>query len=136
MKLLTATAITQGARASDFNFAVEGELVILWITCSRDEREGPDGGCGCGRSWSGLNSHKSTTTAQVRDLDFTFGDLTTAIMAFVESAGWIDLFATRERALEFVHDAAGEMAELAAGYPVGAILERRLDDIAERCVVR
>ena len=71
MKLLTATNQTQGQRASDFTWCTEGELVTpVVLICGWDEREGPDGGCGCGRAFGGLHSQKSTTTAMVRDLDF------------------------------------------------------------------
>lgn len=51
MKIITATSQTQGQRASDFSFCIEGELVTYaTVICDRDREEGPDGGCGCGRS--------------------------------------------------------------------------------------
>jgi|SRR6476661_1935988 len=62
MKLLVATARTQGARINDYNWCIEGELVRIGEVCARDRAE-PDGGCGCGRGFGGLNSHRATTSA-------------------------------------------------------------------------
>lgn len=73
MRVLTATTRLQGSRPGDFCWTVDGELVYLGLVCQRDEDD-PDGGCGCGRSFSGLNSHRATTTALVREVDFTRGD--------------------------------------------------------------
>lgn len=131
MKILTATTRTQGQRTSDFTWCVEGEVVTAdKIICARDERDGPDGGCGCGRSWSGLNSHLSTTTAMVRDIDgFTFEDLTEAVRSFREQAGWLDMMADSDA--EIAEEAA-RIAEIAAEYPDGAVLETRMGEIAER----
>jgi hypothetical protein len=82
MKILTAIRATQGQRASDFNCCIEGEVVtFVGVLCDTDRREDPDGGCGCGRAFAGLNSHKGTTTAVVRDIDgYTFEDLAAAGM--------------------------------------------------------
>jgi hypothetical protein len=99
VKLLTATTQTQGQRASDFTWCVEGEVVTpAGVICDRDRTEGPDGGCGCGcgcgcgRSFGGLNSHKATTTAIVRDVDgYTFEDLTEAVRSYRQQAGWAEL---------------------------------------------
>jgi hypothetical protein len=52
MMLLTATRKGQGERAGDFSFTVEGELVLVGPVCARDQAD-PDGGCGCGRAFSG-----------------------------------------------------------------------------------
>ena len=74
MKLLTATRERQGERDGDFCFAVEGELVLLGFVCATDQDD-PDGGCGCGRAFSGMSSMRATTTALVRDLDVSYDDL-------------------------------------------------------------
>ena len=66
MKVLVATSQTQGQRENDFNFCVEGELVTVGLVCATD-RYDPDGGCGCGRAFAGLNSHRATTTAKVKE---------------------------------------------------------------------
>jgi hypothetical protein len=133
MKLLTATSRTQGRRASDFTWCVEGELVTTFVlVCGRDEREGPDGGCGCGRAFGGLNSHKSTTTAIVRDLDFTRRDVEIAVRAFREHAGWAALAGGETD--RFVSDEVSDIIEAAEAYLVGEVLEIRLGKIRTRGV--
>src|SRR3990172_8245236 len=63
VKVLVATAETQGERSNDFCHTVEGELVT-WpaLECSG---ESVDGGCGCRRALCGVGSLKATTTAKV-----------------------------------------------------------------------
>ena len=70
MKFLVATNRTQGDMGNDYTYCVPGEL--LWITdvCGRDRRD-PNQGCGCGRGFGGLSSHRATTTAKVADLEVT-----------------------------------------------------------------
>lgn len=130
MKILTATSRTQGRRNSDFTWCVEGEVVTAdGIICDRDKLGGADGGCGCGRSWSGLNSHLATTTAMVRDIDgFTHEDLAEAVRSFREQAGWLPAMITEAEAAE----EAAHIAALAAEYTDGAVLEIRMGEIAER----
>ena len=127
MKILTATSQTQGQRASDFSFCIEGELVThATVICDRDRAEGPDGGCGCGRGFAGLNSAKFTSTAMVRDIDgYTFDDLLEAVRSHRGQSGWDD-------AAELAEAEAAALAELADEHPVGTILERRLDDVLVR----
>jgi hypothetical protein len=132
MKLLVATTATQGQRSSDFTWCIEGELVTFTgMVCARDEREGPDGGCGCSRAFGGLNSHKSTTTAVVRDLDgFDLGTLTLAVAANHEATGWAELFGPDARSL--AAEEARQIAAEAARHPAGTVLERRMDAICVR----
>jgi hypothetical protein len=73
MRLLTATRLRQGGQDGDFCHAIEGELVLLGFVCATDEKD-PDGGCGCGRAFSGMSSMRATTTAVVRDLDVSLDD--------------------------------------------------------------
>jgi len=132
MKLLTATTTGQGQRRNDYCWTVEGELVYLGLICGRDEREGPDGGCGCGRGFGGLNSHRATTTAMVRDVeDFTLAMYAEALRSYLEQAGWAELM---EDAAGLALQEAAEMAELADRYPAGTILERRLEEVCERAM--
>ena len=72
MKLLTATRERQGEQDGDRFFATEGELVLLGFVCATDEAD-PDGGCGCGRAFSGMSSLKATTTALVSALSLPVG---------------------------------------------------------------
>ncbi|WUH96602.1 hypothetical protein OHR68_23865 [Spirillospora sp. NBC_00431] len=127
LKLLTATNSTQGFRDNDFDWCVEGELVHIGMVCARD-RDDPDGGCGCGRSFAGLNSHRATTTAMVREVPgFTVDDHVLAIRSSLEQQGCDPSFAEHEAAL---------LRCLVRDWPVGVIVERRLDEIVVRQVLQ
>lgn len=127
MKLLTATSRTQGQRANDFTFCVEGELVILGpVICDQDQ-EDPDGGCGCGRAFAGLNSGKATTTALIKDLDFTHEDAAEAIRSSLEQSGWANYFDEDDMA-----EVVEETLQLAADFEIDDVVERRLDDVNVR----
>ena len=131
MKLLTATGERQGERDGDFCFAVEGELVLLGYVCATD-RDDLDGGCGCGRSFSGMSSMRATTTALVRDLDVSFDDVRLAVEGFYVSAGMgPDVIGEREFT-EMLAETLIEMAEIADAVPVGAVVGRRLDRLVRR----
>lgn len=124
MKLLTATSRTQGQRDNDFTFCVEGELVTVTpFVCETDRRD-PDGGCGCGRSFAGLNSSKATTTALVSDLDFTRDDAVEAIRSALERSKLVSP--------EEIADIVEDVLELADGFPVGTVVEHRLGEIRAR----
>jgi hypothetical protein len=119
MKVLVATNNTQGQRSNDFCFCVEGELVTVGLICAADESD-PDGGCGCGRAFAGLNSHKATTTAKVKEVDLSEEDYIEALRSSLEQQGW---------PTEDVAELAAWLTELVDSWPTGAIVERRLDDI-------
>lgn len=125
MKILTATTLRQGDRDNDYSWTVEGELVGIDEPCARD-RTDPDGGCGCGRGFFGFSSHRSTTTAVVRDLPLTAGDVCDALVGYYESAGY-GRFTVAE-----VADQVDDLLELAGYWPVGTVLERRLDLVRTR----
>ncbi|WP_242901741.1 DUF7715 family protein [Actinomadura terrae] len=126
LKLLTATDTGQGYRDNDFDWCVEGELVHIGVVCARD-RDDPDGGCGCGRSFAGLNSHRATTTAMVREIPgFTGDDYVEAIRSSLEQQGCDPSLAEHEAAL---------LRCLVRDWPVGVIVERRLNEIVVRQVV-
>jgi hypothetical protein len=125
MKILTATSLTQGQRDNDFDWCIEGELVHFGLVCAAD-RDNPDGRCGCGRSFAGLNSHCATTTAMVRDLEgFTRADYIEAIRSSLDQQGWDPSTA---------EDEADELLQIASGWPEGAVAERRLCEIVVRAV--
>jgi hypothetical protein len=126
MKVLVATASTQGERANDYHWCIEGELVRIGEVCPRD-RADPDGGCGCGRGFGGLNSHRATTTARIADLPLSRADYAEAIRSSLQQQGWdpCECCAARE---------AEELAALVADWPVGAVVERRLDELVVRSV--
>ena len=127
MRLVVATTRDQGRRENDFNFCVDGELVMLGMVCARDQAD-PDGGCGCGRAFTGLSSHKATTTAQVRDVDLTQADLMLAVQSHLEQSGWTAMGVGDDSAREFV----AEMVELGEQFDEGTIVERRIDDVRPR----
>jgi hypothetical protein len=128
VKLLTATTETQGQRASDFAWCVPGEVVTpVRLICDRDRNEGPDGGCGCGRSFTGLSSSKGTTTAIVTDIDgYTIDDLVDALRSRADPDDQDD------DAAELAPEEATLIAETAAMYDEGTVLEIRLSEIAAR----
>lgn len=126
MKLLTATNATQGFRDNDFDWCVEGELVQIGSVCASDQAD-PDSGCGCGRAFAGLNSHRATTTAMVREVPLTEEDYVEAIGSSLSQQGYDPSFAEHEAAM---------LRRLVLDWPVGAIVERRLTQIAVRQVVR
>ena len=119
MKVLVATSDTQGQRGNDFSYCIDGELVTVGLVCAADE-ENPDGGCGCGRAFAGLNSHKATTTAKVKDVELSEEDYVEALRSSLEQQGW---------PTEDVGELAAWLVQLVSTWPTGSVIERRLDDI-------
>jgi hypothetical protein len=122
MKVLTATAVTQGRRGNDFDYCVEGELVHIDKVCAAD-RGNPDGRCGCGRAFAGLNSHYATTTAMIREVQFGRDDYVDALRSSLDEQGWDSANAAAE---------ADGLLRLASAFPLGAVVERRLSKVALR----
>jgi hypothetical protein len=119
MKVLVATRDTQGQRGNDFSYCIEGELVTVGLVCAADEVD-PDGGCGCGRAFAGLNSHKATTTAKVKDVELSEEDYVEALRSSLAQQGW---------PTEDVGELATWLVQLVSTWPTGSVIERRLDDI-------
>jgi len=130
MKLLTATRERQGEQDGDFCFAIEGELVLLGFVCATDEAD-PDGGCGCGRAFSGMSSMRATTTAVVRDLDVSLDDVRLAITGYYVSAGMGPDVIGDVEFEEVVSATLDDLAQI-AHVPVGAVVGRRLDNLTWR----
>jgi hypothetical protein len=126
MKLLTATAYGQGMRDNDFDWTVEGELVWLGFVCD-DDLNDPDGGCGCGRGFSGLSSMKATTTALVRDLPMSRGDVVEALAGYLELGGYDGVLAPSELQQE-----VDDLLIAGAHWETGSIVERRLSQLRSR----
>lgn len=126
MKVFTATGHTQGAYPGDYHFCVEGELVMPPpFICDRDAAD-PDGGCGCGRGWAGLSTHRATTSAVVSVIDgIDLDDYAEAIASSLEYQGW-----DRDDAAE----TAERLATIAASYPVGVVVGHRLCDLYIRSI--
>ncbi|WP_370942414.1 hypothetical protein AB5J62_25250 [Amycolatopsis sp. cg5] len=125
MKILVATGQTQGKRTNDYNWCVEGELVFIEPACARGERD-PDTQCGCGRAFSGLNSHRGTTTARVAELrGFTEAEYTEALRSSLAEQGYQAGLAP---------EMAESLLDLVSLWPAGTVVERRLDEIRPRDV--
>ncbi|TFC17386.1 hypothetical protein E3O19_06315 [Cryobacterium algoritolerans] len=121
MKVFVATRATQGGRSSDFNSCIEGELVWTLAPCAAGRRY-PYGACGCGRSFSGMNSHGTTTTARVQEVaGLTKSSYELALQANFDADGWCSCCTSP------VADLVDDLMALAAPIPVGSVLERRLD---------
>jgi hypothetical protein len=126
LKVFVATTRTQGVRPNDFAFATDGELVDLASTCDPDCN--PDGGCGCARAFTGLDSRKATTTAEIVVRDLTLVQYHNLFHRSLITAGFRDSPDLRHDA----NHAADEMARIAAAWPVGTVVERRGDHIVIR----
>jgi hypothetical protein len=131
MKLLTATRERQGEMDGDFCFAIEGELVLLGLVCATDARD-PDGGCGCGRAFSGMSSMRATTTALVRDLDVSIDDVRLAVEGYYVSSGLGPDVIGGAQFADLVAETVVAMEEIAEALPVGAVVGRRLDHLTWR----
>ncbi len=123
MKVLVATSQTQGDRDNDFCYCIEGELVWIGLVCATD-RQDPDGGCGCGRSFAGMNSHQATTTVRVADIGDRLPALRGSAALEPEGPGLADP--------ERHHDGGRAGAGPGDGFPIGAVVERRLDVVRWR----
>lgn len=124
MRVLVATACTQGDRANDYNFCIEGELVRINEVCARD-RGDPDGGCGCGRGFGGLNSHRATTTARVAEVPLSLEEYALAVESSLQQQGW-------NPCPDCAMAEAVDLAALVLGWPVDSVVERRLDQLVVR----
>jgi len=120
MKVLHATEATQGRRASDFNFCVEGELVV--VPAMRCTGERPDDGCGCARALAGVTSHRGTTTAVVADVEMSGDEWRSAVAAAYVADGW---FASEAEVDEPLMAENSCLRAAAARLPVGTVVEFR-----------
>ncbi|MGH8775475.1 MAG: DUF7715 family protein [Jiangellaceae bacterium] len=122
MRLLVATAMTQGHRPTDFTCCRPGEIVMPPLHACDEPVDGP---CGCRRSLVGIDTHRPTTTFEVADLSLTLDDLAARVWTSLDSAGWIRCVDDAEVADRWVHDIAWELVQAGARFAVGGILERR-----------
>lgn len=124
MKVFVATASTQGERANDYHHCIEGELVRFSEVRARD-RGDPDGHCGCRRGFDGLNSHRPTTTARIAEVSLSLADYALAFQSSEQDEGW-------NPCDDCAMSLAVDMAAMALPWPVGTVLERRLDELVVR----
>ena len=117
MKVLVATAFTQGINDDDYHYCVEGELVWIQEPCDRDNKD-PAGSCGCGRGFAGAASHRATTTAMVVESEMIRDDVVVAFETSLPDGGW---------PIEWAAAVADDNLEIAAQLPVGSIIGRKLE---------
>jgi hypothetical protein len=122
LKVFVATRRTQCHRDNDFAHHDSPELVDLARTCNQDTA---DSACGRGRAFTCLSSGKVTTTAEVVERDLTLVQFRNVVHRSLVAAGFNDDPELRGAA----EQSADEMARIAAGWPVGTIVERRGTDI-------
>lgn len=128
MKVLVATRCGQGCRPNDYFFAEEGEPVYLSLVCATDEDD-PDGSCGCGRAFSGVRSHRATSTSCAVHWLGTKEEYVSLMAEGLSGALGAEWATPR-----LVEEAAQEMLELASVFPVGVVLERRGEIVQTRMV--
>lgn len=131
MKVLTATTLTNGERDNDFDWCTPGELVMFGIICGRDLRD-PDNGCGCGRAFAGMRSHRATTTALIEDRSMSEADLVLAVRTSLEDGGYIDDGAPHEDDQALIDEAIDLIRRVTESFPVGTIVGTRLGRVFER----
>lgn len=87
MKLFAATSETQTACPDDFHNCRDGEFVTPPTVICDSDWDNPEGGCGCGRAWIGINSHQGTTTAIIIEQEITLEEYTNTIEDSLKKAG-------------------------------------------------
>ena len=126
MHVLVATKETQGTRADDYAWTVDGELVLAELTECADPR------CGCARGFAGIASKRATTTAMVTDLPhLDIATLRDVVRDYLERAGWSDLLPTDEIE-EVVDEHVENLGAICSAYAVGTVIERDGCDIRPR----
>ncbi len=129
---LISTKDSQGVRRSDFSWADEGEVVYFSWVCDRDANNpNPDGGCGCGRSMVGALTGKATTTFKVAEWTGTVDQYVHHILGAMQDSGWIRSDTDKEAIAEWTENAK-EVLRIAGLFPIGTVLEKRGEAIAER----
>lgn len=121
-KVLVSTTVSQGQAPGDFCWVPDGELVARYGMVCDDER--PDGsGCGCGRSFAGLTTHKGTTTAMVIESTMTENQWRAALHQTLVDTGWAEYMPAEDLA-GVIDEVAALDLYAAAALPVGAVLGR------------
>ncbi|MGC0252419.1 DUF7715 family protein [Pseudactinotalea sp. Z1748] len=129
MRVLIATRRTNGDVANDVDYCVAGELLMIgeYCDCCRID----PGSCGCGIAFSGLNSHRMTTTAIVAEVALSEAEVREAIRSSLRAGGWFDADEP-ELAEQMVAEAWQRIQHVATHFEVGTVLGRRLDVVYER----
>lgn len=127
MKLLISTTKTQGQLPTDFNHTQPSEPLYFGSECDRDESW--DGSCGCRRALCGVRSAGGTTTFEVADFSREEYELYIEALVAHYEYRWkkTEAVAHQEAAMQVF-----DIAEVAAPYPVGTVLERREEIFLKR----
>lgn len=80
MRMLTIHN-NSAAGYGDHCWGIEGEIAVWGQVCGNR-------GCGCDRAYGGLNSHGSSSTVMVREVDLTVEELTEGAIGYLEAVGW------------------------------------------------
>jgi hypothetical protein len=126
ISVLVATTRTQGARDSDFITCSPQELVDITAACAHDPSD--PGACWHCHAFTGLDTRRATTTAEVAERAMSVDDYIAAHLASLRRAGLPD----SPRVRRWAREAAREMLRIAAAFPVGAVVDRRGDTIEQR----
>ena len=129
MKVMVATSQTQGKRNNDFSWTEEGELVKFGMEC---DGEDVDGKCGCRRSFAGFKTHKAGTTAMVVERDMTREDFFDEMCEALKQEGWYRPDEDFGLSVSDIDEEVDELLNIANGFPVGSVLEKRGNKIQER----
>ena len=130
MKLLVSTKETQGQRKNDYSWTEDGELLFMGMGLECDG-ESVDGRCGCKRGFSGLTTHKATTTAKVVEIDFTKEEILNRLEAHFRD----DWQMKPDECVQFAKDCLEDALHVTSIFKVGAVVERRGERIQTRKVL-
>jgi hypothetical protein len=129
LKYFVSTHRTQGERDNDSNTLPDTEIVDL-ASLSHEDPDNPY--CGCARSFVGITSRQTTTTAEIIESDMTPAEFVDRFHAGLVAMGFTD---TAQLRTDATNDAVGLLL-LAAQWPVGTVVERRGDEIRVRTFPR
>ena len=127
MKVLVATKDGQRIRKNDFCWVPEGEIVHFPFECDRD-REDPDEFCGCRRSMVGLECAKATTTMKVAEVPMKKKEIFKRLKKHYRESWKMKA----KEAEKIVRDEMKDLADVAAAFPIGAVIEKRGDTFQMR----
>ena len=122
LKVLRATARTQGKRDNDFCFC-EGELVGFGLECQGEKEI--DGACGCKRSLVGLGTRTGTTTLEVVQIPMDRDQYVTVQKESLRRGGWFVRPEDADDLQKAAEEDADQIVRLAADFKLGSVLEKR-----------
>lgn len=122
MRMLVATALTQGAHAGDYHWCVEGEPVWVQEPCA------PIAAIPMGRADAGTHSPACIRIEPPRRQ----GSLRTRASPAMTWSSFSRRAWVMGWPVEWAADVAEEMLELASRWPAGTVIDRRVDQFRAR----